>query len=75
MPKIDEIFAFVADDDEGEGIVGFLAPNGQWMPLVGADFKRVDSLRPIAKDIAQTSGKVVRLLRFSVREEREIIQP
>lgn len=75
MPKIDEIFAFVSLDDEGEGIIGFLSSSGQWMPLVGADMKRVEALRPIAKDIAQQSGKTVRLLHFSTRHELEVIEP
>lgn len=75
MLKIDEVFAFVSVDDEGEGICGFMRPNGQWMPLVGADMKRVESLRPIAKDIARSSGKTIRLLHFSTRRELEVIEP
>lgn len=77
MPKVSELFAFVAEekDADDEGIVGMLLPTGMWMPLVGADMARVDSLRPIAKHIAKTSGQKIKLLRFSVREELETILP
>lgn len=69
------MFAFVSEDGEGEGICGFLMPDGKWMPLVGADMKRVEQLRPIAKDIAEQSGKTIRLLHFSTRRELEVIKP
>lgn len=50
MPKIDEMFAFIIEDSgpEDEGIIGISTPSG-WMPLVGADMKRVDLLRPMAR--------------------------
>ena len=73
--KIDEIFAFVAEDDDGEGITGFLGPDGTWLPMVGADMARVDQLRPIAREIARKSGKRIHLLKFSTRSEVEIIEP
>lgn len=66
--KIEEMFAFVAIDDGVEGIVGINTPSG-WAPLVGADMKRVDALRPLAKKIAETSEKEIRILKFSVRED------
>ena len=75
MLKIDEIFAFVAVDADGEGITGFMNSSGQWMPLVGADMKRVEQLRPIAQDIAKQSGKTIRLIHFSTRTELEVINP
>ena len=74
MPKIESIFAFIAVDREpdDEGIVAAYL-NGSWMPLVGADPARVESLRPIAKQVAQTTGKKVTLARFKVREDLELI--
>lgn len=62
--KITEMFAFVAKDENGEGVVGIRASDGTWMPLVGADHARIESLRPIAREIAEASGKEVILLRF-----------
>jgi len=74
MPKIMEMYAFVAEDKdpEDEGIIGFMAGTG-WMPLVGADMARVDSLKPIARDISRNTGKTVKLIRFTNREELGIV--
>lgn len=72
--RIDEMFAFVAEDTDGEGVCSFHTPEG-WMPLVGADVGRVDSIRHIAQAIADRSGRTIRVLRFSVREELELIEP
>jgi hypothetical protein len=48
---------------------------GEWMPLVGADRARVDSMRPLAQQVADISGCKITLLRFSVREELETLMP
>ena len=72
MMRIDSLWAFIAADADGEGLTGFMSPSG-WMPMVAADEARVASLRPIAEDIAKASGKEVRLVRFSVRTEIEVI--
>lgn len=45
--KIEQMFAFVAYDEEGEGVMGFKVSDG-WMPMVGADMDRVKSLLPVA---------------------------
>jgi len=70
MPVIDKIYAFVAEDSgpQDEGITGFNSSMG-WMPMVAADRARVDSLIPIAKEIAAATGKKIKLLEFSVRSE------
>ena len=68
MPKITEIFAFVAEDSrpDDEGITAVQVGH-TWMPMVGADMARVDSLRPVAAKIARRTGKPVKLLRFTNR--------
>ena len=74
MPRITEMFAFISEDKgpDDEGVVGMSA--GQWMlPLVGADMDRVDSLRPYALDIAGKTGKKIKLVRFTNREDLEEI--
>jgi hypothetical protein len=73
--RIDEIYVFIAQDTDGEGLPAFLAPNGMFMPLVCADKARVDSLREKAKEIAAQTGNKITLCRFSVREEIEVIEP
>ena len=74
MPKIEQVYAFVAEDSgpDDEGVIGMMTKNG-WLPLVGADMTRVNSLRPIAEDVAHQLGKPVKLLRFGTREELEVI--
>lgn len=71
--RIDQMFAFICLDDDGtEGIPAFLA-GGLAMPMVGADMKRVESLRPIAQDMVK-AGKKITLVKFSVRETLEEIR-
>jgi hypothetical protein len=46
-------------------------PDGAWMPFIGADMARVESLRPLAKDLAKAAGVEYKILRFVVEEEME----
>ena len=75
MPKIEQMYAFVAEDSspDDEGVIGMMTGGG-WMPLVGADMARVNSLRPIAESVAHQLGKPVKLLCFEQRSEIEVIQ-
>lgn len=73
--RIDEMFVFIASDSDGEGIPAFSTPSGLMMPLVCADKARVDSLRERAKQMAKQSGNRITLVRFSVREDLEVIEP
>jgi hypothetical protein len=76
MPdRIEELWAFIAENETGEGLAGFWDPNSGWMPMVAADERRVISLRPMAERIARESGKPIRLVRFHVRTEVETIDP
>ncbi len=74
MPKIDEMYAFVVEDSgpDDEGILGFMT-NGGWMPMVGADMARVESLKPMARDMATSLGKRVKILKFTKREDIGVI--
>lgn len=73
--KIDTMYAFIATEASGdEGVTGF-QHDGQWFPMVGADWKRVESLRDIAQEIARQTGCKVSLCKFSVREEVEDFDP
>lgn len=69
-----EMYAFVAADSLGEGLVGFQTPSGM-MPMVGADMARVEDLKILAKDIAGSSGRKIRLIKFSQRTEVEEFRP
>lgn len=70
MPKITEMYAFVAADKgpEDEGVMAMQTVTG-WMPLVGADMVRVNDLKPIAEMIAKNTGKPYRILRFKLEGE------
>lgn len=72
--RIDELYAFIAQDADGEGLPAFMH-NGMMLPMVCADKARVDSLREMARMMARESGNKITLCRFSVREEIEVIEP
>lgn len=76
MPKIETIYAFISTEEgpNDEGVVAFKVGN-TWMPLVGADMKRIDSLRPIAKQIAEVTKKRIVLAKFTLRQDMEEIVP
>jgi len=80
MPRIEEMYAFIAEDTgpDDEGVIGIQTEPGTdgqrlWLPLVGADMARVNSLRPIAQGIGRKIGKKVTLVHFSNREDVEAI--
>ncbi len=70
MPRIDEMYAFIVEDT-GPDDEGIVATNlgGTMMPLVGADMKRVESLRPMAQHMSRFLGKPVKLIHFTNRED------
>lgn len=72
--SIDTLTAFIAVDEEGEGVMAFRGPGG-WMPMVAADEERLESMRPLAQEIATASGRRCVVARFSVREDVEVIEP
>ncbi len=76
MPKIEAIYAFISIDEgpEDEGIVAALMGD-KWMPLVGADMDRVESLKPLAMGVARATGKRIVLARFGDREDLEELKP
>lgn len=78
MPKIEKMFAFVIDygGPRGEGIVGMMdATSKQWMPLVGADMKRVEELRPFAQAIATSQNKPIEIIEFTGRRTLAVLKP
>lgn len=77
MPKVTELFAFVVvadQDQDDEGVMAFLSGN-TWLPMVGADMKRIEALRPIADSISRQMGKPYRVVRFRAVEEIELQGP
>jgi hypothetical protein len=74
LEKITEVYCFVSVDEGGEGIVGATTQiNGKtvFMPFVCADKERMESLKPMAKCIAHDTGKKIKLIKLTQREELE----
>ncbi len=75
MPKITEMYAFIAEDGpEDEGIVAMMVGDG-WMPMVGGDMARMESLKPIAEKIAGIHGQKIIIAKFTNRVHIEDIVP
>lgn len=74
--RIESIYAYLSIDPEDgdEGICAFKSGMG-WMPMVAADMKRLESLRPIAEKTAKASGQQIRLVQFIRVREIEVITP
>jgi hypothetical protein len=74
LGRIEEIWAFLSLDEGGEGVCA--APMGQMtLPLIAADKQRLDLLYPLARAMAKAFNKPIRLVKFTKREDVEIIQP
>lgn len=76
LGRIDQIWAFLSVDDGGEGICSAPLADGMLtVPMIAADKRRLDSLRPIARQMPNIFKKPVRLAKFATREDVEIYQP
>jgi len=74
--RIEQMYAYVVVDEDGtEGVPAFAGPRGEPIPMVGADWKRAEALRPMAEALATMMDKPVTLCRFEVRTEVETIEP
>lgn len=77
MPKITALYAFVVEDTgpDDEGILAASVGDDIFLPLVGADMERVNSLKPTAAKLAGALGKPVKIVLFSERTEVEVLNP
>ncbi len=74
MKSVEEIYIFIAAEDDGEGVCAF-SKGTMMFPMVAADIARVDSMRAMARHIANESGRTITLAKFSERENLETIKP
>lgn len=76
MPKIQALWAWVGIDpvDENEGILA-IPFEDTMMPLIAADDERLAQLRPLAINLVRGTGMLIRLVKFSNREEIEEVNP
>lgn len=71
--RINQMFAFVILDDDGtEGVPAMLI-EGVWMPLMGADMARVDSLIHLVETEPAFAGRKLTVHRFGHRETVRVI--
>ena len=73
---IDQCWIFISVDEHGnEGACAASMPPFGMVPLIACDEARLESLRPMAKQIAGMTGKTIKLIRLTTREDLEIIEP
>jgi hypothetical protein len=72
----DELFVYLATDEEGHSGVAFMeTAGGTRIPLVAEDSRKAESLKAIAKALAPMINRSIELVRFSVRENLETFEP
>lgn len=61
--RIEELYAFVImdDGDGNEGVPAITLTPDMMVPMMGADLDRIESLRPIAQQMARMRGAPVEL--------------
>jgi len=74
LERINEIYAVVANDERGEGVVA-TSIGGMTMPLIAADRTRLKNIMSFARDMATERGQSLKLVKFTAREEIEEILP
>lgn len=62
--KVLRLYAWIADEGDGEGIVGVDLPTLGFQPLIGADRARIESFRAYAESIAAQTGRPIFLKVF-----------
>lgn len=77
MPKITELYAYVVPDkdEDDEGVPALLGSDKMYYPLMGADFKRAESLLRWAQQVANETGKTLKLVRSTGLEVIKTIEP
>jgi hypothetical protein len=76
MPKIDVLYAYISvdKDENDEGVIAIIS-QGQLVPLIGADLKRMESYRPYAEILSKKNGKKIRFVKFEKRTEISVMEP
>lgn len=71
--RIDSVWMALSVDEDGtEGVCAFMSNTG-WMPLIAADEKRLADIRKLARQIAYSENRLVRIVRMTTREAVEEI--
>lgn len=70
LEKVTEVYCFVSVDEGGEGVIGKYF-DGAWHPFVCSDKNIMEKLKLYAREIGKESGKKIKIIRFTQREEIE----
>ncbi len=65
---IDELYAVLSKDENGEGIVAMINPDGGAVPLVFGYEWMLAKVQPAIKKIAEETGQTLRVCKFSNKE-------
>jgi hypothetical protein len=72
----DELFVYLATDEEGHtGVAFFETTGGTRIPLVAESLSRAEGLKAVAAKLATIIDRPIQLARFSVRENLETFEP
>ena len=76
LGRIDHIWIALSVDEGGEGVVAApIGPGGMTVPLVAADKQRLDAIKPLSRALAVRFRKVIRIAKFTQREDMEVYRP
>lgn len=77
MRKYTEIYAYLSTDPKGdEHLCAFKDPlSGSWMPMTSSEQTVILQMHSIADEMVKASGVTIRLVRYSAREDLEVIRP
>jgi hypothetical protein len=71
-----ELFVYLMTDDEGTTGVAYMETAGAAkISLIAEDAKGARLLKPIAQKLSQIVEKPITLVRFSNREDLEVLEP
>ena len=73
--RINAIWAFISSDETGEGVCAMPVPGFGPVPMIAADEDRLNSLIPVAVQLAAMTGATIKLIKLSTREEVREFRP
>jgi len=74
LPHIANLWLFISEDSTGEGLCAIYDDEIGWMPMITADPQVVIKMLPQAHQIARESGKRIKLIKMTRREELQVIE-
>lgn len=75
IPHIETIWAVVSIDENGEGLCGAMIAPGMWTSLTTCEERLLPALLNAARVVAKSTGKKMKLVKFTTREEIRDIVP